>query len=88
MALAIYGHTPVITFVGNDAGTFIVDELICRTPDEYANLLGDLANDHARLALLDTEQQRRFMAGHTIAASVDDLVGHIHEAVKARGARS
>ncbi len=84
MALSIYGGTPVLTFPGNDAGTFVIDELVCADAERYRDLLQELSQDESRLAHLEEKQRGRFVARHTIDASVADLVTQMREASQAR----
>lgn len=80
MALAVYGHTPVISFAGNDACNFLVDEMIHDTPESYGAKLAELAGDAGDLDRIDTAQRARFEANHTIEASAADLVTHVRAA--------
>src|SRR3546814_6623407 len=80
MALAVYGNTPVISFDGNDACNFLLDEMICDSPEQFKEHLGRLANDPAYRSDVATRQMEHFRAGHTVDASCADLVRHFHAA--------
>src|SRR3546814_6888048 len=69
MALAVYGNTPVISFDGNDACNFLLDEMICDSPEQFKEHLGRLANDPAYRSDVATRQMEHFRAGHTVDAS-------------------
>lgn len=84
MSLAVYGGTPVISFDDNDACNFLIEDMICNSPGQYAERLRRLADDPAYLGDVATRQRERFDAGHTADASAADLVRHFHEAVAAR----
>lgn len=84
MALSVYGGTPVISFAGNDAGNFLIDDMICETAEQYAERLMRLAADKAHLADVDVRQRARFDSGHTIEASAADLVEHLKAALAAK----
>jgi len=88
MSLAVYGNTPVISFDGNDACNFLLDEMICDTPAQYADRLRRLADDPGHLADVATRQRDRFLAGHTADGSAADLVAHFREALAVRAAGS
>ncbi len=80
MALAVYGHTPVLSFYGNDACNFLIDEMMHETAEAYGAKLAELATDKAYLNHVDVVQRARFDAGHTIAASAADLEMHLNAA--------
>ena len=80
MALAIYGKTPVLSFYGNDACNFLVDEMMHETPEAYQAQLSSLASDRSHLDRVVQSQQARFEKGHTISASASDLMSHLHAA--------
>lgn len=84
MALAVYGGTPVMSFTGNDAGNFLVKDMICASPAVYAAQLDRLAGDPTYLATIEQLQRTRFNDHHTIDASVADLVGHLKAALQDR----
>jgi hypothetical protein len=80
MALAVYGHTPVLSFYGNDACNFLIDEMIQDTAEAYGTKLAKLASDKTYLAKVEAEQLTRFETGHTVDASVADLEIHLKAA--------
>ena len=80
MAIAIHGQTPVLSFCGNDACNFLIDEMIQETPEDYQARLAALAADPSYLKRIIRKQQTRFEQGHTITASAADLVDHLHAA--------
>jgi hypothetical protein len=84
MALAVYGQTPVLSFYGNDACNFLIDEMMEETPEAYGAKLAALAADKAYLTEITQAQQVRFEAGHTISASAADLEGHLRAALAER----
>lgn len=84
MALAVYGKTPVLSFQGNDACNFLIDEVIHETSETYGNMLLALVSDTDLLARVALEQAARFDAHHTIEASARDLLKHLDAAMAER----
>jgi hypothetical protein len=84
MALAIYGHTPVISFVGSDACNFLIDEMMHASTDTYEGKLHSLASDRSLLRDIEKVQYARFAQGHTIDSSASDLLHHLHQALAQR----
>lgn len=80
MALAVYGKTPVLSFYGNDACNFLIDDMMQETPEAYQAQLAALAADPDYLDRIVSEQQARFERNHTITASAADLVTHMRAA--------
>ena len=87
MALAIYGMTPVLSFNGNDACNFLIDEMIHETAESYRDKLLELVRDEAAVARIAREQGARFEANHTIEASARDLLTHFDAAIADRFTR-
>lgn len=80
MALAVYAETPVLSFYGNDACNFLIDEMMQDTPEAYQAQLAALAANPAYLKQIVRDQKTRFEQGHTIAASAADLIKHLSAA--------
>jgi len=80
MALAVYGQTPVLSFHGNDACNFLVEEMMHDSPDSYGAKLAALVSDTSDLNRVAAQQWDRFEAGHTVAASAADLEAHLRAA--------
>lgn len=81
MALAIYGRTPVISFVGSDACNFLIDEMIHASPGAYEAMLHSVASNRSLLGSIESAQHNRFAQGHTIDASAGDLLHHFDQAL-------
>lgn len=84
MALAVYGGTPVLSFTGNDAGNFLVDDMIAATPEAYRQTLLRLVREPAYLKDVERRQREKFDAGHTVDASAADLVQHFKATLRER----
>ena len=80
MALAIYRQIPALSFYGNDACNFLIDEMMQETPEDYQAQLAALAAEPSYLKQITRKQQTRFEQGHTITASAADLINHLHAA--------
>ena len=87
MALAIYGMTPVLSFNGNDACNFLIDEMMHETAETYRDKLLELVRNEAAVARIAREQGARFEAHHTIEASARDLLTHFDAAIADRFTR-
>ena len=82
MALAVYGKTPVLSYNGNDACNFLIEEMMHETADSYREKLLDLIGDKAVIARVAHEQAVHFDANHTIENSSRDLLKHFNAALK------
>ena len=84
MSVAVHAGTPVLTYPGNDACTFVIPELVALDERSYAHALLRLVADEPERKRLAALQSGVFERYHSPAGSADDLVGHFHTALRAR----
>jgi glycosyltransferase involved in cell wall biosynthesis len=84
MALAVYGQTPVLSFHGNDACNFLIDEMMHETVESYRDKLLELITDQTATERVARAQGAKFAAQHTIEASSRDLLTHFEAALADR----
>ena len=81
MALSVYAGTPILTFPESDSCNFVLPSMICESEADYAARLIELLRDDALRDRVMSSQMEAFQKHHSIAGSVQDLVGHLQAAL-------